>query len=192
VIAVVAAAMGRALSNGLRWNPDEKTGKVLQPVLLSALTWAILGAAVATWVAFWARKRSVSLGFLWFGALVGAAAGAVNAAILNVPKWLPNDMPSQTTLGWLAMIGLAVGGAILGAGIGWVWARRGSAGFSAGLLAGAIVGLIARDWQHMLTDRERVTHAVVEALIIMGVVTLAQAALDAWENRGEAAHSTLT
>lgn len=183
VLAVVAAAAGRALANGLRWSPDTKLGDILQPVSLTGLTWAIIGAVVALWVAVWTRRRSASLRFLWLGGLVGALSGAAAAAILNVPKVLPDETPSDSTLDWLRLIGLAVGGAMVGALIGWIWARRGSAGFSAGLLGGAIVGLIASGWASKLTDRDRVSHAVVEALIIVGVVTLAQAAFDAWESR---------
>jgi TIR domain len=182
IVGVAAAAAGRGLANRFRWNPDDKLGKILQPVSLTALTWAIVAAAVAVWVAFWMRRRSAALGFLWIGALIGAGAGALNAAIANVPKHAPTNPPSTTTLGWIAMIGLAVGGALLGALVGWVWARRGSAGFSAGLAGGAIVGIIARHWQNA-SNRDRVSHAVIEILFIVGVSTLAQAALDASERR---------
>jgi hypothetical protein len=182
IVGVVAAAAGRGLANRFRWNPDDKLGKILQPVSLTALTWAVVAAAVVVWVAFWMRRRSAALGFLWVGALIGAGAGALNAAIANVPKHAPTNPPSTSTLGWIAMIGLAVGGALLGALIGWVWARRGSAGFSAGLAGGAIVGIIARHWQNA-SNRDRVSHAVVEILFIVGASTLAQAALDASERR---------
>src|SRR4051812_45557604 len=185
VIGVVAAAAARALANGLRWQPTTKVGNILQPVSLGAFTWAIWGAAVAIWIAAWVGKRSASFRFLWLGAVVGAVAGAVAAAIYNVPKFLPTDMPMDSTLGWVRLIGLAVGGALMGALIGWVWARRGSAGFSAGIVGGAIAGLIARGWpQHGGSNSDRVSHAVVEALLIVGVATLSQAALDAWESRG--------
>jgi hypothetical protein len=193
VVAVVAAAAARAVANPLRWGPHDDLGRILQPVSLGALTWAIWGAAVSVWIAVWLGKRSDSFRFMLIGALVGALAGAAAGAIVNVPKWASQHMPHDSTLGWIGVIGLAVGGAMVGTAIGWVWARRGSAGFSAGLVAGAIAGLIARGWsQHNLSDRDRVSHAIVEALLIVGIVTLAQAALDARESRGEPAHSTPT
>jgi hypothetical protein len=185
VVAVVAAAAARALANGLRWQPTSKVGNILQPVSLGAFTWAIWGAAVAIVVALWVGRRSASFRFLWLGGAVGAVAGALAAAIYNVPKFVPNDVPADSTLGWVRLIGLAAGGALVGALIGWVWARRGSAGFSAGLLGGAIAGLIARGWpQHGGSNSDRVSHAVVEALLIVGVAALSQAALEAWESRG--------
>jgi hypothetical protein len=184
VVAVVAAAAGRAIANGFRWGPESKAGKVLQPVSLGALTWALWVAAAAVCVAIWMRGRGggPAARSLWLGALVGAVSGAAAAAIANVPKWVPIDPPSKSTLAWIAALGLTIAGAIAGALLGWVWARRGSAGFSAGLLGGALVGLLQRGW-HGNTDSDRVSHAIAEALLIAGVVAFTQAVLDAADKR---------
>jgi hypothetical protein len=177
-VGMLAAVVGRAVANVLRWDPTAKAGKVLQPVALQGLTWALVGAAVAMWLSAWARRGDTGVGPLFLGALAGAAAGGLGSAISAVPKYLLNNPPTDSHQEWIAVAGVGVTGALLGALIGWAWRRRGSAGLVAGLLAGGFIGLLLKGASDA-TDGDRVKHALAAAFVIVGFVTLTQALLDA-------------
>jgi Na+/proline symporter len=141
-----------------------------------------MGAAVALWLTVWLRRRNTGVGPLLLGAVTGALAGVAAGGGYWAGRDLVVDHPATDKLELYGVIGVAIAGALMGSLIGWVWRRRGSAGLVAGLLAGALAGLLLRD-KHGGSDNDRVTHVLLEAILIVGVVTLTQALLDAWEER---------
>jgi hypothetical protein len=166
----LAGLGGRAIADVLRWGPTSDGGKVMQPVLLQGLTWAVIGAAIA--LVLGARRLTAVLG----GALVGTLAGAAPAALVNIPRFLVHPAPQESTLEALTVVGLGVTGALIGALVGWLWARRASAGVVSGLAAGVVLQLVlnATAW-----DGSRVAHACLEAVVIVGFTVLTQVLMDA-------------
>jgi hypothetical protein len=173
-----AAIVARAGANRLRWEGGEEHATM--PVVLEGLTWAIVGAVVAIWITAWVRRRALGVGTLLLGALVGALGGAASAAIYFVPKRELSSPPADRIQEWLTVVSVAVLGALIGALIGRVWRRNGSAAVSAGLLAGAVVGLIIKG-DVGSNALQRISHALLEAVVIVGVATVTQALLDARE-----------
>jgi hypothetical protein len=182
--AALTAVIGRAIANGLRWNPepDDKWGHVVQPVVLGALTWGLVGAVVAVWLAGWLRRTSGAVGPLLIGALTGAMAGAAAAAIYRIPTHIPDTPPTIHQQELLRIAGFAVLGALLGALVGWLWGRHTTAGLLAGGFAGALVGVILRHVDKE-TDAQRVGHALLAAVLIVGVATATRVLLDARATR---------
>src|SRR5439155_10932532 len=106
--AALTGLASRAFADRLRWGPHTDGGRVLQPVLLQGLTWAVVGAVVAVPLAVWVGGRRGWLGAFAMGALTGAVAGAVGAAINNIPRFLVNPSPSDSNLEAISVIVLGV------------------------------------------------------------------------------------
>ena len=174
--AAAAGLGGRAIADVLRWGPTTDAGKVMQPVLLQALTWAVVGLVVGLWLG----GRSVRVRTALAGALVGAVAGAAPAALVNIPRFLVDPPPSEGTLDALTVVGLGVTGALIGALVGWLWGRRASAGLAAGLVAGVVLQLVlnASSW-----NGSRVAHAFLQAAVIVGFTALTALLIDTPQER---------
>jgi hypothetical protein len=182
LVAAVAAVAGRGIANAIRWDTTTSRAAVIRPVVLQGITWAIVGAVVAVWLTAWLRRSMIGAGAPLVGALYGALAGAVSAAIYWVPKRLISPAPSDSKQEWLTVLAVAVIGALIGSLIGRVWRGRGSAGFAAGLLAGALAGLIEKGATDSSAS-ERISHALLEAVVIVGFAAATQVMLDAREAR---------
>ena len=190
-VAAIAGVIARRAANGLRWDPDPGTEHFKQVVALGALTWAIVGAALAIWLAVWLRRQDTGIGALLLGALTGAVAGVVAGAGYWGPHDLLDNQPEADKLELYGVIGVALAGALIGALIGWIWRRRGSAGLAAGLVAGVVAGLILRH-KHGGTGDDRVNHVLLQVILIVGTATFTQALLDAWEARSPRGRGALT
>jgi hypothetical protein len=160
---------------------------IADPILRNGFTWAVIGAAVAVWLTLRLRNGSV-VGRLLIGALIGGLAGMTGSALVAAPSNLVKvESLSESKHRLLLVIAVAVTGAIAGALVGWVWRRRGSAGFAAGLLAGALYELVVTtgSW-----SADRSVKAGVAAMVIVGFTTATQVLLDSWAERSPRALAT--
>lgn len=145
-VAVAAASgfLGRLLADAIPKLSGGDASQIANPVLRQTLTWALVGVALALWVA--ARNRRSDFGYAGLlGLLIGAIAGAVGTLVWAIPVDPPVDLEQaadvESSENW-TVANIALTGAMLGALIGTLW--RGphrAAGFLAGLLAGALVQL---------------------------------------------------
>jgi hypothetical protein len=188
LVGAMAALIARGAADTLRRPRDTDLGKVLQPVALQALTWAVVGAAVAMWLALLLGPRRAWLGRVFAGAFTGAVAGAGSAAIGNGPRYLIHPTPADSTIKLLTVVGLGVTGALIGALVGWAWRRRASVGLSAGLVAGVLLKLVLNgsDW-----GGSRSATACLEAAVIIGSAAATLALLDAREGASSRAPASV-
>jgi hypothetical protein len=166
---------------------SERVNHIADPILRNGFTWAVIGAAVAVWLTLRLRNGSV-VGRLLIGALIGGLAGMTGSALVAAPSNLVKvESLSESKHRLLLVIAVAVTGAIAGALVGWVWRRRGSAGFAAGLLAGALYELVVTtgSW-----SADRSVKAGVAAMVIVGFTTATQVLLDSWAERSPRALAT--
>jgi peptidoglycan/LPS O-acetylase OafA/YrhL len=197
LVAAVAGWLGRYIAGKLSTDPEAypmgdngvdwqhvstkmRVDHILHSVLWSGFTWAVIGAAVALWLTIWLRSSDSPVGRLILGGLVGAAAGLAGAAVHAVPfHTVTQDTLPKSEGHVLFLVGLAVTGALVGALVGWIWRRRGSAGFAAGLVGGALWYEIDKGWSH----GDGVTKAGLAAAMIVGFAAVTQALLDVWAER---------
>jgi hypothetical protein len=144
VAAFAVALLASWLVGELMPAPADQSTKaeaIAVSVLRRAESWALVAAALVTWLALAARGPEMrilrsALAGLFVGALGGAAGGLVD----SIPLMLDQDRPA-----WLDYVALAVTGAIVGALIGRNWAgRRGTLGLVLGV-AGAVLAEAAVD-----------------------------------------------
>jgi hypothetical protein len=177
LLAAVAAGAGRRFADVFRGKPESDFDHILQAVLLQGLTWAIVGAAVAVWLASRLRDRQVGTPLV-LGAVVGLLAGAGAAGAYTAAYYLPDPSYLPGTLDKIELATTGATGALIGALIARIWRGRAWAGFAVGLLSGALI-------QHVLhkvgKSDTRWVNACVEAAVIVGFVTITQALLDAWQ-----------
>jgi hypothetical protein len=179
VVAALCGALGRAVAQALMPDsPDGKWAKIAVQCGSRALVWALVGAGVAVWIAVRLRRGSPVARF-FEGALVGALAGLAGGFVVAGPKYLLDPRPEQSTLDGLAVVGFAVVGLLIGALVGRVWHRRGSAGMAVGAVAGALVGLLVMaSGADDATGSGRILVSAMNAAVVVGVVALTQAMLD--------------
>jgi TIR domain-containing protein len=179
ILAAIVARLACSAASGLpAVDGDDKWKHALRTAAVQGVTWAVVGAVVAIWLAVWLGKQDTGIGSLLLGAVTGAVAGAGSAAIYNVPKWVMEV--EGTKLELLRVVEVGALGALIGSLIAWVWRRRGSAGLALGLVVGGLLGIALRREPND-TDMELMEHALIEAIVIVGVVAVTQALLDAWE-----------
>jgi hypothetical protein len=171
--------------------PVERAKVIADGLLRSGFTWAVVAAAVAVWLTLRLRNSNATVGGrVVSGVLVGGLGGIVGSAIHAVPtnlvkvRQLPEDRRHL-----LLILSVAVTGAIVGAFVGWVWRRRGSAGLAAGLVAGAVEEalVIKTGWSG---PHDFPAKAAVAGFVIVGFVALTQALLDGAAERSPRALAT--
>jgi hypothetical protein len=172
--------------SGIDWvqvTTSQRVDRIVDAVVWSTFASAVVGAAVAVWLTIRLRNSYGIAGRLIQGTLVGALSGFAAAAVQAVPQ----NIVKVTSLAddkhdLLLVAGVAVNGAILGALVGWLWRRRGSAGLAAGLVAGALyeLAVVRAQWDGA---NDRVLKSCLAALVIVGSVAVTQALLDAWAER---------
>jgi hypothetical protein len=150
----LATAAAAGVAGGALGGVIEKTGtddveRILSSATQRAVTWAVVGAALAVWLTIVRGERR---GGLWrgllglmLGALAGALGGAVFGAAVNLPEEaLEPERREQIQIGALAITGGGIGAML---GKLWIPARAGP-GLVAGAAGGAFAQIVlnAGDW----------------------------------------------
>ena len=142
VVAGLAALVVRALVEDHKQIGDAGSDLrfITNPILVRGLTWAVVGAALAIWLAFRVRPAHDYVRCALLGLLFGAIAGALSGATFGFPVALVEDQDRSTTAAELINVGsFAVAGALIGALIGGVWLpRRVAVGLASGGVAAAL------------------------------------------------------
>lgn len=175
--AAVAGVAGGALGGLIEKTGTDNVTKILSNATQRAVTWAVVGAALAVWLTIVRGERRGGLGRGLFGLILGALAGAVGGAVFGAAVNLPEEAltperQEQIQIGALALIGGGIG-ALLGRL--WIPARAGP-GLVAGAAGGAFAQIVlnAGDWGW------RSELAVgFRSLVMVGFVITTMFALDA-------------
>lgn len=141
VVAGVAGYLGRTLGDVV---PDPKTSdlaEVVNTVGTRTVTWALVGIALAVWLAIRTERTDVIRCAL-LGLLVGAIGGALSGVIFGVAVKLPDPNLRGGAREHWETLAIAAAGALIGALIGTLWRRP---RLIAGLLAGLLTGLLFQE-----------------------------------------------
>jgi hypothetical protein len=143
LVAGAAGLAGRLLATALpdprevRANGDELA--IAAAMLRRAEIWALVGVALAVWLALRYANRERLTEWAGKGLLIGAVAGAMGGAVVAFPVYL-GDEPA--TLG-LILAALGTTGGLIGALLGGLWRPPNVAfGIVAGATAGVLIELI--------------------------------------------------
>jgi hypothetical protein len=155
--ALAARGLGELIDLPQRpFEPAHVGTAIATVVVIRALTWALVGAALAIWLGFRTRRtdyvRLALIGLL-FGGLGGAIGGAAFAyPVFHLkpnPDFLEGLSKAQARASvedhehWIEVAAFALTGGVLGGLIGELWRpRRVLAGLAAGLAAGALYRLL--------------------------------------------------
>jgi len=193
LVAGVTAAAGRFLGEKILSSDKAKEGEHFQEVaehivgeiLRRAETLALVGAALAIWLALRVRQIDpVRPGLR--GLFIGALAGALGAAIWAVPVFAPHDTVDFDAKARIELGAIAVSGGLLGALIGSLWrSRRAAVGFACGAVAGVLFQslIIASGWKNNHPLGDIVLSFGLGAAAIAGVTLAAMLAIDYRESR---------
>jgi hypothetical protein len=196
IVGGAAACVGRLLAFEIpKLGDGVKAHAAGDVILRQTETWALVGAALAIWLAGRTRRADLPrLGML--GLLVGALAGAAGAALWALPVYIPHPSlkASDPVLAeWIAVVTLAVTGGVIGALIGSLWSP---ARLSRGLIAGAVAGILAQllinliGWGNQrpesVSDAETVLAFSLAGLAFAGVTLARLVALEARRARAPA------
>lgn len=150
----LATAAAAGVAGGVLGGLIEKTGtddvtRILSNVTQRALTWAVVGAALAVWLTILRGESRGGLGRGLFGLILGALAGALGGAVFGAAVNLPEEAVTLETREQIQIGALAVTGGGIGALLGrlWIPARAGP-GLVAGAAGGAFAQIVlnAGDW----------------------------------------------
>ena len=162
---------------------EETAGHIASELARRTGTLALVGAAVAVWMAL--RIRRVDpLSPLFRGLAIGAMAGVVGGLLWTLPVYIPAEKSGFEGRALIELGALAVSGGLFGILIGSLWQpRRKRGAFAAGALGGLLFAAIVLglEWKTK-EDGERVIASGLAAASITGLTVAAMLALD----RGEA------
>jgi hypothetical protein len=141
LVAAAAGVTGGLLGAVIRASGDDDVTRILSHATQRAVTWAVVGAALAVWLTILRGESGGAVGRALFGLILGALAGAVGGAIFGAAVNLPADGLEQETRRQIQIGALAATGGVIGALVGrlWIPPRTGP-----GLLAGAAGGAFAQ------------------------------------------------
>jgi hypothetical protein len=187
--AVVGRLVGQLLPSGGKpkdsESPREVAEHVTSIVMRRTETLALIGAALAIWLArrVW---QTNPIRHLARGLLTGGIAGLLGGLIWGLAVYLPTDTPTFSEKANIELLAIAVSGGILGSLVGWLWRpRRTGPGFIAGAVGGLLFQLvlvIATDWENS-EDVEVIVSFALAAAMIVGAALLAMIAGDRSEDR---------
>jgi len=149
LVAAAAGVAGGLIGGTIDPRADADTAaKISTTVLQRALTWAVVGAAIAIWVTILRGESRATVGRGLAGLTLGAVAGAVGGAIFGAAVYLPESVTPEAAK--QVQIGaVAATGGVLGALLGQLWIpARAGPGLLAGAGGGALAQLVlkAGDW----------------------------------------------
>lgn len=149
---LVAAAAGLAggwLGGEIGKSGDDDVTRILSNATQRAVTWAVVGAAIAVWLTILRGESRGAVGRGLFGLILGALAGALGGAIFGAAVNLPEDVVAGETKQQIQIGALAATGGVIGALLGrlWIPPRAGPA-LLAGVAGGAFAQIVlnAGDW----------------------------------------------
>ena len=192
LVAAVAGLAGRAIAEMLRPDrPHGKPARIVDLVVWRGLAWAVVGMAVALWLAVRLHPTEAHGRAVVRGLFLGLLAGAAGAAIYALPRYRPDSKPPEETLNLLLTIEYAFTGAVMGALIASLWHSPRLPLITVGLLAGAVLELvvIASDWT-VNSPSERIANVSIGAALIVGFTVAIHALLDGWGARSGHAAAT--
>ena len=140
---------GGLLGSGINRSGDDDVTKILQSVTQRAVTWAVVGAAIAVWVTLLRGESRGAVGRGLFGLILGALAGALGGAIFGAAVYLPDDVVAFETKQQIQIGALAATGGVTGALLGRLWIPpRAGPGLLADAAGSAFAQVIlnAGDW----------------------------------------------
>ena len=140
LVAAAAGAAGGVLGGAIEKPGDDNVTRILSNVTQRAVTWALVGAALALWLTVLRGESRRAVGRGLFGLILGALAGALGGAIFGAAVHLPEDVEDSAKQ-QIQIGALGATGGVIGALLGrlWIPPRVGS-----GLLAGAAGGALAQ------------------------------------------------
>ena len=166
-----AGLLGNWLVRELMPSPadyDPEAAAIAAAVARRTATWAIVGAALALWLALSYRGDGNVLTRVLVGLVLGALAGAIGGVIDALPDITNNERGS-----WVGPAALGATGALVGALVGGSWHPHHAAyGLAAGGAAGVLVQLI-------FGGPANSGEVAIRVALITGLVLVALAALDA-------------
>jgi hypothetical protein len=174
LVAGLAGLAGRGLASAATADHGHDSTALVASVLgARAITWTVIGAVVAIWLAAQLHTRSPGRALL-AGMFTGAVAGALGAAVVALPKYLPDTAPADATLHVLEALGLALTGAIVGALVGRLWGRGGASAVLAGTLVGAVTQVVVNASGVQIDDAAaRAMQSCLNAALIAGSASAA-------------------
>jgi hypothetical protein len=141
LLAFAAGLLGNWLVTELMPSPDEqatKAASIAVAVARRTITWAIVGSALALWLALSHRRGADAPARAIVGLLLGALAGALGGTVDALP-----DIADRALGSWVDPVALGATGALVGALLGGSWRPpRGAYGMLAGAAAGVLVELL--------------------------------------------------
>jgi uncharacterized membrane protein YeaQ/YmgE (transglycosylase-associated protein family) len=176
LVAAAAGLAGSLLGGAINTSRDDDVTWILSNATQRAVTWAVVGAAIAVWLTILRGESRGAVGRGLFGLILGALAGALGGAIFGaatLPQDVTEDAKDQIQIGALAAIGCVIG-ALLGRL--WIPPRAGP-GLLAGAAGGALAEIIlnAGDWW----DRGDAPAVGFRCVVIVAFVLATMFALDA-------------
>jgi TIR domain len=150
LVTAAAGVAGGLLGGAIdKSGTDDVTTRILSNVTQRALTWALIGTAIAVWMTMLRGESRGLLGRGLLGLIFGALAGALGGAIFGAALNLPAESLAPETERQIQVGALAVTGGVIGALLGklWIPARAGP-GFVAGAAGGALAQIVlnAGEW----------------------------------------------
>jgi hypothetical protein len=150
----LATAAAAGVAGGALGGLIEKTGtddveRILSSVTQRAVTWAVVGGAIAVWLTIVRGERRGGLGRGLLGLMLGALAGALGGAVFGAAVNLPEEALALETREQIQIGALAVTGGGIGALLGKLWIPpRAGPGLIAGAAGGAFAQIVlnAGDW----------------------------------------------
>jgi hypothetical protein len=177
VTAAAAGVAGGALGSVIDKAGQDNVERILSNATQRALTWAVVGGAIAVWLTILRGERRGALGRGLFGLMIGALAGAVGGAVFGAAVNLPEETVGAETRDQIQIGALAVIGGGIGALLGRLWIPpRAGPGLIAGAAGGAFAQLLinAGDW-----DFPSALAVGFRSLMMVGFAITTMLALDA-------------
>jgi hypothetical protein len=141
LVAAAAGLAGGLLGGAIGKSGNDDVTRILSNVTQRAVTWAVVGAAIAVWLTILRGETRGAVGRGLFGLILGGLAGALGGAIFGAAVNLPEEVVAGETKQQIQIGALAATGGVIGALLGRLWfpPRTGP-----GLLAGAAGGAFAQ------------------------------------------------
>lgn len=188
LLAAAVGAVGRFLLEKLIQTPDdqydEPSGEIAEHVIAEVLrragTAALVGLALAVWLAYRLGRGKPNRAWRK-GLLVGALAGCIGGLVWTLPVFLPTKELEFQEKAELELVAIAAVGAVLGALIGSCWRPR---RFWSALAAGAVGGLLfqgfvlASDWRNNSSPAEIALSFGLGSAVISGLALATMLLLD--------------